>query len=211
MGKTIQQRRYEQWLSSKYEHVAHPAVSYDGLQWETRCEWRGCREVFVTPTMQKRYCSSKCKSAQAAYKDRYYRFLLNAYMLTCALQSCGKKFVPSRHKRFCSTACRKRASVYVPPPELRFCPGCGVEITSMRRDARFCSAKCRVRCNRVEKKLGLRTGKDRPPKPRLWEYCAVCQTSMEGKRRDAMFCSVLCKAKWQATPGEDSGRRLTDW
>jgi hypothetical protein len=82
------------------------------------------------------------------YWDRYPWL-----MPTCRV--CRQTFVGPGRALYCSPACfRKREQPPRPsrakPKGTAACPGCGAEFEQPRKDARFCSVRCRVAAHRAK-------------------------------------------------------------
>lgn len=84
---------------------------------------------------------SYCRSCMSAYMKQ--RREPTAHSLRpCEL--CGSQFVPQDvRRRFCSKGCKQRARYWrANPRETRTCQVCGHDVSSLRRDAVFCSDNC---------------------------------------------------------------------
>lgn len=149
--KTAGQREFERRVRQS-RGLAHPASPVDGGQgWSTLCARDGCEQRFVSPTKQRKYCSTLCRrlveEARTALVER--REVLVQY--ECAEIQCTNQFKPKRvWHRFCSTQCRKRSYRESSDLSSLRCAWCKEPLPpSKTRRRRFCDAICRVRAARA--------------------------------------------------------------
>ncbi|WP_075205409.1 CGNR zinc finger domain-containing protein [Leucobacter musarum] len=68
--------------------------------------------MFLSPTRQRRYCSTKCRRQVEADRAERRVQLATVLLFTCAAPRCQNVFLPhprNPHQVYCSEACRKRA------------------------------------------------------------------------------------------------------
>lgn len=154
MRKTQVQLRWERAQRSR-RGLAHPAVPVgDGSEdWEIECERPGCDKVFVTPTKQRRYCSTECRDIVDITRGQRTAHLERMMTRLCDAPGCRETFAASVSqptRRFCSATCRARAHVEAADlTSTTKCDACGVSLPSgSTRRRRYCNDACRKRAER---------------------------------------------------------------
>lgn len=149
--KTAGQREFERRVRQS-RGLAHPASPVDGGKgWSTLCARDGCEQRFVSPTKQRKYCSTLCRrlveEARTARAEHFEALLL----YECAEIRCSNLFLPQNvQHQFCSAKCRKRAHRASSDLSSIRCAWCKEPLPpSKTRRRRFCDDICRVRAARA--------------------------------------------------------------
>jgi hypothetical protein len=101
---------------------------------------------------------------------------------------CSIEFIPKNRQVYCSPECHK------PRIELHSlkCPNCTHQFMPKRKDARYCSSRCRSRAGLERQKAKLaKQGLSKPSKPLETRLC-VCGRSFDQKRHWQQYCSGRC-------------------
>lgn len=148
--KTKSQREFEAAIR-RSRGLAHPAAPVDGGSgWEMQCEREGCDETFLTPTKQRRYCSTRCRRIVEEARTRRQEHLEGLLLYQCAAPRCTDVFLPERPGHmFCSAKCRKRAHRASSDLSPARCASCKKPLPPRKtRRLRYCGATCRKRASR---------------------------------------------------------------
>jgi hypothetical protein len=114
----------------------------------------------------------------------------------CQLRQCKRcsvAFTPKRRQVYCSPKCRKQ------PVRIRHrrCPHCTNKFRPKRKDAKYCSQRCRSRAGlaRYEAELAKQE-LSKPSKPLETRQC-VCGRSFDQNRHWQQYCSPKCGARYR--------------
>lgn len=107
-----------------------------------------------------------------------------------ACEYCGTTIndAKDRRRRFCSGNCKGRARYQRNHPrEPRSCDQCGVDITQMRRDARFCGDACAITWRNRNKTPELRRAE------RLWSKYRITPDDYDERLRIQKGVCAICR------------------
>jgi hypothetical protein len=106
-------------------------------------------------------------------------------------QRCSALFTPKKRQVYCSPTCRR------PPRRLRSrkCRFCKVKFKPSRKDAFYCSSRCRSRAGLARQKQKLEEqGMSKPSKPLEARQC-VCGVHFDQTRYWQQYCSPECASR----------------
>ncbi|GAA1621928.1 hypothetical protein GCM10009805_14790 [Leucobacter chromiireducens subsp. solipictus] len=154
--KTRGQRDFEARIR-KSRGVAHPAAPVTGAAgWATRCARTDCDRTFLTPTKQRKYCSTQCRRITEQAKHRRVEVLAGMLLYSCAAERCSKVFLPdphAPHQVYCSARCRKRDHRAMSDLSSPTCVWCTKPLPQEKTRRRsYCGPTCRKRAQRAAEK-----------------------------------------------------------
>lgn len=153
MGRSSEQRVFDarRWQTARVRGLAHPAIPDDELGlWHIVCERPACRDVFVTKSKQRRYCSESCRRLVEQQRARTVDYQSQQLTEVCAAEGCRAPFVRSRvNHLYCSAVCGQRARRARARCTLPTCLSCDKGMPDRTVRARYCSPACRVRAARA--------------------------------------------------------------
>ena len=104
---------------------------------------------------------------------------------------CSNSFTPKKRQVYCSIECRKPRLKF----RLRRCPFCKRKFRPKRKDAIYCSNRCRSRAGLMKHEKRLEEqGLSNPKKPLETRKC-VCGISFVQKVYWQKYCSPECAAR----------------
>lgn len=134
-------------------HTAQPMDGGGGRR--IRCHFEECRNTFISPQRQRKYCCSECRKAAERMGHLRHVYVFTRVSRGCEREGCTSMFVPSnvRH-RFCSASCRSKSYKQAGVLQVLRCGYCSQVISGRTRRARFCGASCRSRAHRKTINVG---------------------------------------------------------
>ena len=101
MGKSHAQAVFEAKIRQKLT-VGHPASPLDGGGgWEISCQRAGCGQVFLSPSRQRKYCSSSCRRVVAEVERVRFSRMSDSVLNVCGRSGCEQVFIPRREGHLC--------------------------------------------------------------------------------------------------------------
>jgi endogenous inhibitor of DNA gyrase (YacG/DUF329 family) len=84
---------------------------------------------------------------------------------------------------------------YQPPQIKRYCVHCGEDFESRRKDAKFCSGRCKVADFRMHNPNNAKKSKSthKPELPTLVKLCPGCNHTFWTTRSNKVFCKDACR------------------
>lgn len=149
--KTSGQRAFEQRVRQS-RGLAHPASPVDGGGgWSTLCARDGCEQRFVSPTKQRKYCSTLCRRLVEEARSARAEHIAGLLLYECSEIRCSNLFMPENvQHQFCSAKCRKRAHRASSDLSAMRCAWCKHPLPHRKtRRRQFCDDICRVRASRA--------------------------------------------------------------
>lgn len=154
--KTRSQREFESRIRQS-RGLSHPAAPHDkGNGWETLCARSGCDVTFITPTKQRKYCSTGCRQLAAEDRTRRVATLSGILLSSCAATRCDNRFLPDPRNpshMYCSVQCRKQANREDSDLSSPVCARCKRTLPPSKTRRRvYCDATCRITAHRAAKR-----------------------------------------------------------
>jgi hypothetical protein len=104
---------------------------------------------------------------------------------------CSKLFTPKKRQIYCSPECRRPRVKF----RLRTCPQCKVKFRPKRKDARYCSNRCRSRAGLAKSEARLaKLGFSKSKKPLETLQC-VCGKTFRQTRPWQKYCPGVCGSR----------------